>query len=442
LGIDPVSGDFVFRHPLVRSTVVQTATPNERRAAHAVLAHVHRDDVERRAMHLAASTVDPDEEVAAALEAAADSATRRGGSQAAVTWLTRAAELSEGREERSRRLGSAAFIAGHAGLLDRAQQLVGSDTASGGNDSPASVVASAYGALYDDGDVRSSHRQVTAAIESIRDSGVAEPNEVLTRLVNLLLAIDQYASDETSWERTHELLGSLGNLVSPLSRIYEDAWGDVVRRGAGVAERVERAFADLRALEPWDISRLSVAAYHVDTLSHYRPHLQRTVDREVETGAAVSGITMLHLIMLDQLAVGEWDEAERTGQRGLELAVSHHHALFAHHTRAYLGLLAAMRGQAEHARELQATVDAWARPRGVGFLTQITDAIGTTAALSEGDYEAAYLHAIGITPPGTFTPYAHQAPRTLLDLVEAALHTGRSEQARTHALAAHHAHLP
>ncbi|MEU7361718.1 helix-turn-helix transcriptional regulator [Streptomyces olivaceoviridis] len=442
LGIDPVSGDFVFRHPLVRSTVVHTATPNERRAAHAVLAQVHRDDVERRAMHLAASTVDPDEEVAATLEAAADSATRRGGSQAAVTWLTRAAELSEGREERSRRLGSAAFIAGHAGLLDRAQQLVRSDTTSGGNDSPASVVASAYGALYDDGDVRTSHRQVTAAIESIRDSGVTEPNEVLTRLVNLLLAIDQYASDQTSWERTHELLGSLGDLVSPLSRVYEDAWGDVVRRGAGVAERVERAFADLHALEPWDITRLGAAAYHVDTLSQYRPHLQRTVDREVETGAVSVSMTMLHQIMLDQMAVGEWDEAERTGQRDLELTTSHRNALFAHHTRAYLGLLAAMRGQGERARELQAAVDAWARPRGVGFLTQITDAIGTTAALSEGDYEAAYLHAIGITPPGTFTPYAHQAPRTLLDLVEAALHTGRSEQARRHALAAQQAHLP
>ncbi|MGP4014244.1 helix-turn-helix transcriptional regulator, partial [Streptomyces sp. 4N124] len=109
---------------------------------------------------------------------------------------------------------------------------------------------------------------------------------------------------------------------------------------------------------------------------------------------------------------------------------------------AYLGLVAALRGQVDRARELQATVDAWARPRGVGFLTQITDAIGTTTALTEGDYEAAYLHAIGITPPGTFTPYAHQAPRTLLDLVEAALHTGRTEQARTHALAAQQAGLP
>ncbi|MFJ9743349.1 AAA family ATPase [Streptomyces sp. NPDC101166] len=442
LDIDPLTGDFVFRHPLVRSTVVHRATPNERRAAHAVLAHVHRDDLERRATHLAASTVDPDEEVAAALEAAADSATRRGGAQAAVAWLTRAAELSESRQERSRRLGSAGYIAGHSGQLDQAQQLVRSGTPTGTDNSPSSVVTSGYAALFEDGDVRSSQRQVFAAIESMRQSGLREPDEVLTRLVDLLLAINQYASDEASWQRTHELMASLGDLVSSHSRVYQDAWGDVVRRGAGVHERVERAFAGLGDLEPWDVTRLGVAAYHVDTLSQCRPQLQRTVDREAETGAVADAMTMLHLIMLDQIAVGEWDEAEHTGRRCLELTTTHRHALFVHHTQAYLGLLAALRGEVLRARELQATVEAWARPRGVGFLTQIADAVGTTAALTEGDYEAAYLHAIGITPPGTFQPYAHQASRTLLDLVEAALHTGRTQQARAHALAAQDANLP
>ncbi|GAA2345727.1 hypothetical protein GCM10010431_81540 [Streptomyces kunmingensis] len=131
LDVDPLTGDFVFRHPLVRSTVVQTATPNERRAAHAMLAQVHRDDLERRATHLAASTVDPDEEVAAVLEAAADSATVQGGALSAVAWLTRAAELSESHEERSRRLGSAAYIAGHSGQLDQARQLIRSGSGSG-----------------------------------------------------------------------------------------------------------------------------------------------------------------------------------------------------------------------------------------------------------------------------------------------------------------------
>ncbi|MFI6739317.1 LuxR C-terminal-related transcriptional regulator [Nonomuraea sp. NPDC050451] len=442
LDTDPATGDLVFRHPLVRATVVQLATPNQRRAAHAELARVHRDDVERRARHLAASAVDPDEEVAAALEAAADSATRRGGAVAAVAWLTRAAELSETPADRSRRLGDAAFIAGHAALLEQAQKLVRSDLLPGGSESPATVVTSAYVALYEDGDVRSAHRHVAAAIESLREDGAHEPPEVLTRLVNVLLAISQYAGDAALWERTEQLMDSLGDRVDLRSAIYRDAWSDVVRHGAGVHERVERAFADGSELEPWDVSRLSVAAYHVDTLRQYRPYLQRAVDREVETGAVATGMTMLHLIMLDQLAAGEWDDAERTGQRALELTTSHGHALFAHQTRAYLGLLAALRGQVEQAREAQAVLEAWARPRGVGFLTQIADAIGTAAALSEGDYEAAYLYAIGITPPGSFERCAHQASRTLLDLVEAAVHTGRLEQARRHAQAASDADLP
>ncbi|MFE7752046.1 ATP-binding protein, partial [Streptomyces sp. NPDC057428] len=409
LDIDPVSGDFVFRHPLVRSTVVQMATPNQRRAAHSDLAGLHREDVERFATHLAAATLDPDEQVAAALEKAADSATRRGGAMAAVTWLTRAAELSESHEDRSRRLGDAAFIAGHAALLGQAQQLVHSDVTQGRQESPASVLTSAYVALYEDGDVRSSPRQVMAAIENMRDEGFKEPPEVSNRLVNLLLAINQYASDHTVWQRAHELLGSMGDLVPPSSLIYQDAWSDVVSRGAGLRKRVENAFADLPAMEPWDVTRLAVAAYHVDTLSHYRPLLQRTVDREVETGAVANGMTMLHLIMLDQMAVGEWDEAERTGERVLNLTTSHGHVLFGYHSRAYLALLAAMRGEKDRARELQAAVDSWARPRGVGFLTQIADAVGTASALSEGDYEAAYLYAIGITPPGSFASSMHQA---------------------------------
>jgi DNA-binding CsgD family transcriptional regulator len=188
--------------------------------------------------------------------------------------------------------------------------------------------------------------------------------------------------------------------------------------------------------------RLGVAAYHLDVLSEYRPYLQTIVARELETGAVSSGMVMLHLVMLDQMAVGEWDAAEASGLRVLDLAVEHGHELFAAQSRAYLAQLAALRGQVARARDLQAEVDAWARPRGVGFLTQVADSAGVTAALSVGDYEAAYLYAIGITPPGSFQAYTYQASRTLLDLVEAALHTGRAEQARRHALAARDAGLP
>ncbi|CAM5550474.1 AAA family ATPase [Kitasatospora aureofaciens] len=450
LDIEVVTGDFVFRHPLVRSAVVRMATPNQRRAAHLALAQVHRENLERRATHLAAATVDPDEEVADILEAAAESATRRGGALAAVTWLTRAAELSENHTDRSRRLTDAAFVAGHAARLGQAHRLVQANLAPGSTESPASVLAAAYRALYQDGDVRSTHRQVSAAIETLRDGGTAtasadgktQPEEVLTRLVILLLAISQFSGDRAAWESTHELLASMGDLVTEHSRLYSGTWSDVTRHGAGWAGPVRQAAANLPDLEPWDVTRLGAAAYHLDILSHYRPYLQRVVDRELETGAVATGMVMLHQIMLDQMAVGEWAQAEDTGQRGLDLATEHGHHLFAAQSRAYLAQLAALRGQVGRARDLQAEVDAWARPRGLGFLTQVADSAGATAALSSGDYEAAYLYAIGITQPGTFRPYAYQASRTLLDLVEAAQHTGRVEQARAHALAARDAGLP
>ncbi|MGW4774526.1 helix-turn-helix transcriptional regulator [Nocardia sp. NPDC004278] len=442
LDIEPTTGDFVFRHPLVRSTIVQMATPNQRRAAHRTLAQVHREHLERRATHLAAATVDPDEEVADILEAAAESATRRGGALAAVAWLTRAAELSENHGDRSRRLADAAFVAGHAARLGQADRLVRSDLAPGSTESPALVLAYAYQALYQDGDVRSTHRQVAAAIVKLRDSVPVSSDEVRTRLVILLLAISQYAGDRTTWERTHELLASMSEIVTEPERMYSAVWSDVTRHGANWAGPVEQATTNLPDLEPWEVARLAVAAYHLDILNQYRPYLQRNVDRELKTGAVASGMIMLHLVMLDQMAVGEWDGAEETGQRVLQLAKEHGYDLFTAQSHAYLAQLAALRGQSGRARDLQAEADAWARPRGLGFLTQMADSAGATAALNSGDYEVAYLYAIGITSPGTFQPYAYQASRTLLDLVEAARHTGRIDQARGHALAARDAGLP
>ncbi|MGK5639893.1 AAA family ATPase [Streptomyces sp. URMC 126] len=442
LEVEAATGELVFRHPLVRPTVVRLATPSRLRAAHRALARFHRVRPERRAAHLAAAAVGPDEGVAGALEAAARCATRRGGAPAAVTWLTRAAELSESDTERSRRLADAAFVACHAASSDQAHRILRADPAAGALGSPASVLAAGYQALYLDGDVRSTHRQVSAAIARLRDGGPAGSEEVLDRLVVLLLAISQYSGDRAGWESTHQLLASMGGLVTERARLYSGTWSDVTRHGADWAEPVRRAAADLPDLEPWEAARLGVAAYHLDLLDGYRAHLRRVTDRELETGAVATGLVMLHQITLDRMAAGEWAEAENAGQRGLDLAVAHGHHLFAAQSRAYLAQLAALRGRIERARELRAEVDAWARPRGLGFLIQVADAAGATAALSAGDYEAAYRYAAGITRPGTFRPYAHQAPRTLLDLVEAALHTGRAEEARAHAAAAHDAGLP
>jgi class 3 adenylate cyclase/DNA-binding CsgD family transcriptional regulator len=112
----------LFRHPLVRSAVYQSAAPSERRAAHAALAAALTGprDEERRAWQLASATFAPDEEVAAALERAGDAARERSGYGGASAAYERAARLSPGQAERLRRLLAAGDAAWNAGQTPRA----------------------------------------------------------------------------------------------------------------------------------------------------------------------------------------------------------------------------------------------------------------------------------------------------------------------------------
>ena len=97
-----------FSHPLVRSAIYHCAPFAQRAAAHRQLAEGLRGEPDRRAWHLAAAALEPDERVASLLEATAAQAQRRGGAAAAVLALERAAELSPDRADQARRLVSAA----------------------------------------------------------------------------------------------------------------------------------------------------------------------------------------------------------------------------------------------------------------------------------------------------------------------------------------------
>src|SRR5580692_4992168 len=112
-----------FSHPLVRSAIYHSAPFAQRAAAHRQLAEALYDQPDRRAWHLAAAALHPDEHVASLLEATATQAQRRGGAAAAALAMERAAELSPDPADQARRLVAAASAAVSTGQTDWVQDL-------------------------------------------------------------------------------------------------------------------------------------------------------------------------------------------------------------------------------------------------------------------------------------------------------------------------------
>jgi len=119
----------VFRHPLVRSAVVQAAPFTRRRQAHRAAAMALAESVlvadqTRRAWHAAAAVTGLSEDAARLLDRAAEHALQIAGhSSASLAW-ERAAEISPRAGDRTRRLLSAAGSAYNAGSPRRARRLL------------------------------------------------------------------------------------------------------------------------------------------------------------------------------------------------------------------------------------------------------------------------------------------------------------------------------
>jgi AAA ATPase-like protein len=111
-----------FRHPLVRSAVLQLETMARRHSAHAAWADVLITDAYRRTWHRGWSIVGPDDDVAEALAATVPDSLRRGAVMSAVSSLERSAQLTGSPTRRGRRLmwaGDLAFGAGRADVVAR-----------------------------------------------------------------------------------------------------------------------------------------------------------------------------------------------------------------------------------------------------------------------------------------------------------------------------------
>ncbi|NJC73747.1 AAA family ATPase [Planosporangium thailandense] len=436
---DAHEGHLAFRHPLIRSAIVQTSLPSERRAAHQALAATLAGDPGRQAWHLAEAATGPDEKVARALEEAALPASRRGGASAAVTALVRAGELSPHPADRSRRLVEAAFIASRTGPMGRATRLLAD--AQQEQAAPAESIIDGITAVYlahGEGDINAAYHLLARALDDSADTDQANSDWDTDALYALVL-VCIYGDRPESWK----LLGSaLARLdpegVTPLRLCY-DTFTDPACAPSPVGERLARAFGALPAdAAAWQLVPLAYAALWVDALSDYRHLVRRMIERERDGGAIAMVVSGLLLLGADSYQHGQWDEAENLAREGLDLAATHGYHLLHGQLCCLLAFIAASRGDVDLAVTLTDEVTTWAAPRGIVLTQEFAWYARTIASLARGDYEDAYAQAARITPPGT-PPSSAPGRWVVMNLVAAAVHTGRIAEARAHVAAAQQA---
>ncbi|MFD3587338.1 AAA family ATPase [Streptomyces sp. NPDC058683] len=458
----PAAGSgLTFCHPLIGTAVVDLASPHERRTAHEALATALADDPERRAWHLAEAAATPDEAVARALDEAALTAWRRStgspaelpapvgallsdrrriAASAAVTALMRAGELSPHPVDRSRRLVEAAFLATMTGQLDQVNRLLADAGQTPDTQTGLVFAAAAHLLTHDGGDVDTAYRLLAQALDHNCEAEQGGWNHL--GILYTLLLVSLYTLRPEPWKLLDTAMARFPpEAVTPFRLCY-DAYVDPTHKSDAIREGLADAFAGLPLdAAPWQIVPLGFAAVALDALSDYRCLLLRMIERERDDGAIGMVIPALLLLCQDSYIHGQWDEAERLAQEGLDLARAYGYQFWERQLRALLASGAALRGNADLARTRSAETTSWAAPRGMDVTEGYARSARNLAAIGQGDYEEALTQAARIGPPGA--PTAGVPGRWMvLDFVEAAVRTGRVEDARAHVRAAQEAGIP
>ncbi|MFD5723328.1 ATP-binding protein [Streptomyces sp. NPDC127036] len=172
-----------FRHPLVRSAIYTRASVADRLAAHRALASALDDMPERQLVHLAASTLGPDEELAARLEHYADVSQSHGKVASAIPALRQAAELVTDVRRRTGILIRAAELASEINDRNHAQLLLSSADmdALGPLERARLLVVSDKAAFEPDEPQRRIHDMVTTAAAAFDAGGSDVAEDLLWR---------------------------------------------------------------------------------------------------------------------------------------------------------------------------------------------------------------------------------------------------------------------
>ncbi|MEV7597885.1 AAA family ATPase [Kitasatospora sp. NPDC089797] len=426
-----------FRHPLLRSAILQRAPHHQRLTVHRSIAAALPEG-DRRTWHRALAATAPDAELAEALELTAVRTGRRGGHGGAAAY-ERAARLTPDRDGVTRRLVLAAEAATEEGELERAETLA--DEAGSRTDSVlahALLDAVRATAHFWRGSYPTAHRLLLDAAGALVDhpdaAGAVEPAHAARMLFQAFHAA-WYAGEEPVAEVLDRLAAvplAADDPVAPLARYLPAAVLPALGRPVAAPPPARTAVEAARragAESPADLVQLCGA-----TLVLGRDEETLDLGGELVAEARAKGTlgvmpTLQFFLAEAELFHGRHADAELTATEALALAQDTGQHQWVSQLSALLAYLAALDGRTERCTELATTALATTGPQTAAPAAGRPWAHWALALLDLGQGRAAgaadRLHAL------TTGPHRHHvsATRSVPDLVEAAVRLGAPDRA-------------
>ncbi len=420
-----------FSHPLVRSAIYHSAPFAQRAAAHRQLAEALYDQPDRRAWHLAAAALHPDEHVASLLEATATQAQRRGGAAAAALAMERAAELSPDPEDQARRLVAAASAAVPTGQGDWVQDLATRALAVTA-DSGLRMTARHHAGWA----LAWSGRRSAAlpALISVAEEAARDQPALAWDALGSAATVAYQSGLPASRQAVSRALGLLERQGPPPPGRAPGIDVNVLRlwihASADPIGSRNQLLPDLRKIagspiEEPDLWRIASAAWLLDesdlaiTLLH--DAMQRLRAPGVR-GTSGGSLTVLGWAYID---TGRWDEAQEAAAEAADLAEANQMELVAASADVIAATVLALRADSGAARRHAARALAAVDPAECGLVAARARRALGVAALADGSYLQAFTQLRGLfsedgTPLHNYASYLGVA-----DLASAAVRADR-----------------
>jgi DNA-binding CsgD family transcriptional regulator len=417
-----------FRHPLIRSAVRESASLLQRRRVHEALAEVLRSQPDRRVWHRAALISGTHEAIANELEEAAGRAQRRGALAVAVTALQRAAELSPP-GQRPRRLLAAARIAFELGQRDLVMPIL-REVASLDPDPIERVRAAWIEEVVYTRPLGDAIR-VASLLAAGEQAGRAGDHDLQLDMAWLVASrawlVDAVPAARKVLVEAADRLGDPDRSDLRITAIQ--AYADPFGKAPAILERLRAAEADVH--RDTEAARyLGPAAVAVGAFDIGATFLGEAVEGLRAQGRLGHLPRMLALQARMAAQVADWDVAIPAAEEARRLATELREPHWVAAADAVASIIAGLRGDQDAAERAAVRAERTALPARANLTTAFAQFGRICAALGAGRHADAYQAAERLFDPASPAHHPFIACWIIGDLAEAALHSGRTEEAR------------